>query len=321
MSTDEGKNKEKEFIENSDNNIYTPVPVESFEFPVGAMLLDLSQRYMRMIRWHWHDEVEFIIIHSGIAQLKLQNESILLSPGEGAFINQSQLHAIYSYGNEDCSLYTLKFHPAFLFGYGQANLSAKYLTPVLSSPALHCLALRKEDPAATAILTLVHNSINCCLDKPYGYELAVKSFLCSLWNFLLPFSQTAAATSSQTNTQASLDSIRIKQALTFIEAKHMEPLTLDEIAASIHVSKSECCRCFQRSLGLTPFEYLMKYRIFESTRKIMRGDEAAKSISTLAASVGFNSASYYNKLFKKYLNCTPSEYKKSLQNVSTSYLP
>ncbi len=292
---------------------YIPIPVDGFDFPVGAYHINLSQMYMRMIRWHWHDEVEFIMICSGHAMLKLPDESIILSPGEGVFINQNRIHSIRVCNNEDCSLYALKFHPSFLFGYGQTNMSTKYLTPILSSPSLHYIVLREEDRATFGILKLVKNTLSYYLDKQYGYELMVKSNLCNIWNQLLPFTRTKIDKASHASSQASIDGVRIKQALLYIEKKHMEPLTLDEIANSIHVSKSECCRCFQRSLGITPFEYLTKFRIFESTRKIMRGDEIAESISTLAASVGFNSTSYYNKLFKRYLNCTPNEYKKSLQ--------
>lgn len=33
-------------------------------------------------------------------------------------------------------------------------------------------------------------------------------------------------------------------------------------------------------------------------------------------SVGFNSISYFNKLFKRYLNCTPTEYRERVANSS-----
>lgn len=292
---------------------YTPIPVESFDFPVGAGFVDLSQQYMRLIHWHWHEEVEFILIRNGQARLKLSNESVVLSTGEGAFINQEQLHSVHTCGDEVCTLYSLKFHPAFLFGYGRTTMSAKYLTPVLSSPSLHYMIFRKGDAVTSRILDLIEQSFVCCNEQKFGYELQAKSYLCQLWYLMLPFS-TAADAARHAHPQTTLDSARIKQAILFIEKNHAEPLTLEEIADSIHVSKSECCRCFQRSMGLTPFEYLMKFRVFESTRKIMRGDEVAKSISTLAASVGFNSTSYYNKLFRKYLDCTPSEYKKRIGN-------
>lgn len=303
-------------------NPYTPVPVDGFEFPVAAAFIRLSQLSMHIIPWHWHEEVEFIMIHSGITRIKLPNETLLLSPGDGMFITQNLLHSIHPYEQEDCSLFTLKFHPVFLFGYGQTSMSAKYLTPVLSSPSLQYMVLKKENPTQARMLRLVGKTIDCCIAKNFGYELETKSYLCKLWNHLLSFVPLPSDATTFPSSQSAADSVRIKEALLFIEARYMEPLTLEEIASAIHVSKSECCRCFQRSLGITPFEYLMKYRIFESTRKIMQGDAAADSIADLAASVGFNSTSYYNKVFKRYLNCTPTEYKKSMRNASAPlYFP
>lgn len=35
------------------------------------------------------------------------------------------------------------------------------------------------------------------------------------------------------------------------------------------------------------------------------------SIADLAISVGFNNTSYFNKLFKKFLGCTPTYYRKN----------
>lgn len=301
-----------EELERSSHIQYTPVPVENFDFPVGAHLLDLAHLSMRYIRWHWHEEVEFMIVHSGEAILKLPDADISLSPGDGIFINQNRLHSIHSGGDTLCKLYSLKFNPAFLFGYGQTGFSAKYLVPILSSPSFHYLVLRKNDRALLEMLVQAKKIYNCCEKKAHGYELRAKGYLCLLWDRLLSFVGSESAQIPIVPPHMLTDSNRIKQAIHFIEESYMEPLTLEDIAASIHVSKSECCRCFKRALGLTPFEYLMKYRIFESTKRIINGDESAKSISTLAISVGFNSSSYYNKLFKKYLNCTPTEYIQSL---------
>ena len=46
--------------------------------------------------------------------------------------------------------------------------------------------------------------------------------------------------------------------------------------------------------------------------KSQRNDE---SISYLAGIVGFNSASYFNKLFKEYVGCTPTEYRNSNPSI------
>ena len=68
---------------------------------------------------------------------------------------------------------------------------------------------------------------------------------------------------------------------------------------------------------MTPFEYLMKYRIFEASKKLLENNTAGDSIADLALSVGFNNISYFNKLFKRYLDCTPTEYREQMAaNVS-----
>ena len=285
------------------------------DFPVGAFFVNLSKMHLPLVNWHWHEEVEFIIINNGQANIQFSDESLLLSPGEGIFVNQNSLHSIQGIGNEECSFYTLKFQPTFLFGYYQTYLASQYLSPVLSSPKLHYLFMKEEDKSTGELLNLVNDTLAYMLFKRFGYELKVKSLLCDIWFHLLQLTKSAERETNPLSQRAATDSTRIKQAMLYIEEHHMEQLTLDEIANSIHISKSECCRCFQRSLGLTPFEYLLKFRIFESTRKMIGDDKELVSIASLASSVGFNSVSYYNKLFKKYMNCTPTEYRKNLKNA------
>lgn len=306
-------NGQSNYNERPDMSLYLPTSSEDTSFPVSIRTINLSEHYMYMFPWHWHEEVEFTIVKAGQITLKLSNKSFLLNPGEGFFINQNRLHSFRAVAAEDCIVEAFKFHPSVVFGYGNASLSVKYLTPLLSSGLLHCLIFSQDDAETREIYEVVKEAFSLCEEKKYGYELLVKSALCRLWNLMLPYAETISNAVSHFSAQAVNDSARVKQAILFIEENHAEPLTLEEIADSIHLSKSECCRCFQRCLGITPFEYLMKFRIFESTRKINRGDEVAKSISALASSVGFNSASYYNKLFKKYVNCTPSEYKKNMR--------
>lgn len=305
-----------EAIPKQDQSSLVRTFVKNADFPVSGYFLDFANLYMNLIRWQWHEEVEFFIVESGEACLLLPDSKITLHAGDGAFINQNQLHSVHSTGETLCTIRVLKFHPSLLFGYGHTQLSVKYLTPILSSPSIRCLPLKPGTLESKQLLTLVEETISCCLENQFGSELKIKSLLCRLWYELLFLFRLESRNAAPIQAQSNTDSERTKHAILFIEEHHREPLTLEEIADSIHVSKSECCRCFQRALGLSPFEYLMKYRIFESTRKMMCGCAEAESISELAASVGFNSPSYYNKLFRKYVKCTPSEYKKALQNGS-----
>ena len=146
-------------------------------------------------------------------------------------------------------------------------------------------------------------------EKNSCFELISKASVLYIWQELFTLSNQESL--SPAKKTAAQDEQRVKQAILYIQEHYMESITLDDIAASILVSKSECCRCFKRALNITPFEYLMKYRILASTKKMH--NKTLDSISEIAGSVGFNNTSYYNKIFKKYMNCTPTEYRSSIK--------
>lgn len=297
--------------------LFIPARNENINFPVVTYFLDLSKMYMGAIRWHWHNEVEIIIINNGRANVLVDDARIEVHAGQAVMINQDVLHSIRPINDEKCTFYSIIFHPSFLFGYAQPYYSTKYLTPIISSASLKYILLDESVHWQESLIDHINNALAATLTRKFGYELVTKAELTLFWTGILEHSYIPADTTTAVS-EPSSDSIRVKEALLYIEKHHMEAITLEDIADSIHVSKSECCRCFKRTLRITPIEYVMKYRIFEATRKIKRNAPEAKSISDLAMSVGFNNASYFNKLFKKFLNCTPSQYKDFLKSQPVS---
>ncbi len=315
---DKTKNKNKDRQKSlQPDNLQLATDFGEVGYPVQVYYIELTDMSMRRIRWHWHAEIEVVIINHGEACFLSDDNQIRLTAGQGILINQNLMHSIQAADNEStCSLYSLKFHPSFLFGYGNTMMSGKYLTPILSSPAMKIIELFDQDPWHEKLMDTVNNIIAVNLTKKYGYELVTKSYLCQLWGLLLE--QIVPKNISQTRENTvSLDESRVKEAILYIEQHYNEHITLDDLAASIHISKSECCRCFKRTLQLTPFEYLMKYRIFCAANMLQRNDPDTHSMSSLALSVGFNNASYFNKVFKQYLHCTPSEYKRKIKTDPT----
>lgn len=287
-------------------------PSGSLEYPVCVYYVDLRQMYDSHVSWHWHEEIEFDIIEKGSARIIIGNENIELTEGNGIAINQNALHAVFPADDKPCTYYSIVFHPAYLFGYGRAFMSAKYLVPVLASPHKYKLLPSNEEDCLEILARLKH-IVSIHSSDAFGKELLTKSELCLIWVKLLSLVTPAIESAPDADPSVTLDEIRAKQAITFIQDHHMQPITLDDIASSIPISRSECCRCFKRALSISPFEYLMKYRIYEAAKKIYQRDPIADSISDLAASVGFNNASYFSKLFKKYLNFTPLSYKRMLR--------
>lgn len=301
--------------ENPDINFYTDRTIKGNEigYPVHVYYIELSKMYMQRIRWHWHPEVEVMIINHGEADLLTDDKKIRLKAGQGILINQNVMHSLQPVdAKADCSLYFTIFHPSFLFGYGNTVMSTKFLTPILSSPSFRVMLLDEQDQAAERLMDTINSVIAVNMTKKYGFELITKSYLCQFWVQLLEQVIPQNLTSRKQN-GLSLDETRVKDAILYIENHYSEHISLEDLANSVHISKSECCRCFKRALQFTPIEYLMKYRIFKAANMIQSHDPISHSISDLAFSVGFNNVSYFNKVFKQYMKCTPREYKKGIK--------
>lgn len=302
--------------ENPNSDFYADRTILGKEtgYPVHVYYIELSKLYMQRVRWHWHSEIEVMIINHGEADLITDDAKIHLKAGQGILINQNVMHALHPVdAKADCSLYSTIFHPSFLFGNETNQVSGKYLTPILSSFAFKTMLLDENNSDAEKLMDDINSVIAVNMTKKYGYELITKAYLCQFWVQLLELVIPQNSTESKSNS-LSLDESRVKEAIIYIEQHYAEHISLEALANSVHISKSECCRCFKRALQITPIEYLMKYRILKASYLIQTNDPASHSISGLAFSVGFNNVSYFNKVFKKYMKCTPREYKKGIKS-------
>ncbi len=283
------------------------------DYPIGVYYVEPSKMYMNYVRWHWHEELEINLVKSGTAEFTVGDEKILLNEGQGIFLNRNVLHAIRSVNGDDCILLSFIFNPNIMFHNDSSNLAQGYINGVVEDEDTRYLIMDRKDMWGRSALAYLSDIFDANFSQEFGYELATKSYLCQLWLHLLKKCNHVTlpvAHKQRKTTSLSPDEIRIKDAIHYIQTHYAEAITLDDIADSIHVSKSECCRCFKRAVKLTPFEYLMRYRILQAADKILQHDRSTASISELAISVGFNNTSYFNKLFKKYFNCTPTEYRK-----------
>ncbi len=302
------------------NNLQTLRAFPDPTFPFLITRLQMSQIAIPYIPWHWHDDLEFIWVETGTLIVGTTDKSIYIHANEGLFLNTKVLHTMQTYGGKDCVFYSVRFLTRLLFPQSNSTTATQYLHPILFSKKLKHIHLTKTESSFAQILQLIqeiiqtyHESSDCC-------ELFILSKLYDIWRYLSIYAEATAASPALTKPVVT-DYTRVAEAIHYIADHYAEPITLEDIATAIHISKSECCRCFKRTINVSPVEFLIQYRIMESIRKIQIMDTESNSISELAISVGFNSASYFNKQFKRYINCTPLEYKKKLLSGSDAIEP
>ncbi len=288
------------------------------DYPFALYYVDSRDLQLELVHWHWHEELEYIVVLVGKARFYAGENSVVLESGQGLFINKNVLHRVKPFEDHHCIYYSVVFHTSYVFGYRASSLTENYLNPVLNHPTFRYHVLTQQNTHMVPFFDKLKEIIDVNEAQEFGYELMTKSLLCQAWLLLLKGLQNIPAEDSGSgNVQALQDEERIKSALTFIATHYSESLTLQDIADSIHISKSECCRSFKRCLKISPFEYLIKYRVYSAAIMIIHSGHTI-SISEVAETTGFNSSSYFNKMFKKYTGLTPSAFRKQTQKNSSS---
>lgn len=90
-----------------------------------------------------------------------------------------------------------------------------------------------------------------------------------------------------------------------IDHRYAEELSLDELARSVAVSPFYLCRLFKEELGCSFTEYLTGVRL-ERARSLLALNLPVKECSYR---VGYQDPNYFSRIFRKFYNMTPSEYR------------
>ena len=271
---------------------------------------------------HWHEDLQFIYVLSGSIEVKTLDNTVSVQAGEGIFINKNVVHFVRRTG--ECHYNSFIFPAQFLeFSAGQActvHSPAKLFVDVVVEneqfSLFHFTSGEEWQEKALSLLCRLSELIRCYSSGDTGKERSVcesdgtdrRGFyvyevlvlLAALWltmrkNILLPPKQ-----------QESTVSMRMQKFLRCIEQHYPEDLTLEDIAESASVSKSECLRCFNLTLQTTPYKYLMEYRLSKAAELLKKTDQP---VSDISACVGFHQVSHFGKCFKEKTGYSPREYR------------
>jgi signal transduction histidine kinase/DNA-binding LacI/PurR family transcriptional regulator/AraC-like DNA-binding protein/CheY-like chemotaxis protein len=99
----------------------------------------------------------------------------------------------------------------------------------------------------------------------------------------------------------------VKRTIAYFHQHYDHTLTRQEIAEAVGVNKDYLGQIFRQELGLSPWEYLNRYRIVHA-KALLRNTK--KSITAVAFQVGFNDPSYFGRVFHKQVGLSPRLYRK-----------
>ena len=270
------------------------------QFPIAFFDDDLTRI---SVSYHWHDELEFVIITEGCVQARIAGKVFDLSAGDGYFSNSGVLHAEIlktPAGHQ----HAMVFSPGIVAG--KPDLAWKtYVEPILGNRALPFIRLSSSVPWQKEVLRLADSAWNSGAYEKKDYPLHVRHCIGQAFSLLIDHTAELETDSHYTE-KMRLYELRIKKALAYIEQNYDSAVTIEDIAASANLGVSSCLRLFHSVLGTTPIRYLVKHRLQKAAEELKRGEE--KTISEIAYACGFSDASYFNRCFRREFGKTPSEY-------------
>lgn len=262
--------------------------------------------------WHWHEELECAFATEGSCTFLIGAQRCTLQTGEGIFIAPGVVHAVADplfdptmTKPSDCRLHSMCFHPRLVGGSPESTIWQKYVQPLTDDPTVPYQHLCPDVPWQQQTLDAIENAWQACVTDAPGYELQVRNELSRLIWLLISNRETVKTRPSEKTVR---DAERIKRMLNYIHTHYGEDLDTADIAQSTNISVSECLRCFHNTIHTTPIQYLKQYRIQRAARLLATTE---LKIVDIGLQCGFQEMSYFAKIFRQIMGCTPREYRRN----------
>ena len=245
---------------------------------------------------HWHLPGEIIAPLVSSYEVTVSGQHLILQPGDVLIIGSSELHSIKAPPegvryilNVDFSL----FDPIPDLIFLVSVLQPYYLLSAASDPQL-----------TSQLLSLLQN-----IEEEYASSSAYRDGeICSLLIHFFVLVGRHAATGETLHSLSPPKEYadRFVYICNYINSHCTENLSLEQLAEQAGFSKYYFSRLFREVTGTTCHNYVIRRRILYAQNLLA---DSSVPITEVSMRTGFNSLTTFNRIFKKHLGCTPSEYR------------
>ena len=284
----------------TDESFRETSPHGNLQYPFAFYLEDIWDFDFHRMDWHWHPELEFLVVQEGTIHCSVGIRQFDLEQRYGLFINRSILHRFEA--DNHAIIPNIVFSPVYLAAE-QTGIYQDFIHPLVNA----AIPFQIFSPEVSWQKNILDNldSVFELQKQPSSSRLLTISLLFHLWNTLFEHLQDISGTSVRRTDMAQT---KLQLMMQYIQDHFREPLSLDEIAASASVSKSRALQIFQDHIQVSPIAYLISYRLQHAAFLL---SETEKPISSIAEETGFSDSGYFCRTWKKHYGMTPKEYRDS----------
>ncbi len=249
---------------------------------------------------HWHPDFEIATAKRAALDFQVGQQHIILEPGDSIFINGNVLHGIKQLSEGVPEPMPNIVFSGNIIAPEASAIYQKYIEPIIRCDSLTYILFKKGNLEVDAVNKSIENIYNALANRPQCYEMVVQRNLNCIFEYInnnFPKLSKSESTRIQINSQ-----IRIQKMLSYIYEHYNETVTLEDIANSANISRSEAGRCFKTYMNRSPIDVLIQYRLQIARRML---EDKTLTLQEVSFACGFNSVNYFSRQFKKFYGVPP----------------
>lgn len=249
---------------------------------------------------HWHDAQEIIIPLEEDYTVIVQDIPFHLKPGDILLVPPGSLHSLEAPPSGSRFIFLLELTIL-------CQLTDFFRTQSFLSRPVHITSDTCPEIYGQEIGLIMQLASHYWNDSP-ARQLRIYSCLMEFYACYTEFCVHKNNTVSNTpgNLPAGDGSRKIPVLLTWLQQHYAENISLEDAASRVGLSKFYFSRVFKQHTGQTFYDYLSFLRI-RSAETLLK--DTSTPISEIAAACGYSALSSFNRSFRRFQKCTPSEYR------------
>lgn len=268
----------------------------------------LSIRIFRTLRdeggftnWHYHKQLELLLIMEGQLEVYLEEDSYQLDPGEVIIIGDSELHRDRS--SKVLDYIVLQFDLEQFFDHSSIPYM-RYFSETHTPLSKANYIFRENEEIKKQTAACIEGILEEVKRKDTGYELAVSILIKQILLLLL-----RGDTRKMLVEQDNFEKIRLKPVLDYVENHLNDRIQVEEVCKIANMSYYYFVKYFKKTIGLSFTEYVNYRKVKWAERILLTKD---LSISEVGEKIGMPNMAHFYKMFKKYNDCSPKQFQRKM---------
>ncbi|WP_294272606.1 AraC family transcriptional regulator [uncultured Chryseobacterium sp.] len=270
---------------------------ELIDFEEGKSFKLFSPSLKNCFYWHYHPETELVYVEASHGIRHVGKDISKFTDHDLLLIGSNVPHLNFDYGIQtECRQLVLQMQEEFtrnLTSMAEFNAVKELLDR-------SCLGLSFFGATKKTVVEKLR-----IMESQDSFE-AVMSLI-EILQILAHSKEVKVLNQEDTRVQWFMnDKIRMGTIYHYIDEHYDKKPDVNEIARIVGLSTPAFCRYFKKQTDMTFTGFVNNYRINQAKISLLKGN----SVTEACFQAGFESLSYFNKLFKQHMEQTPSEFRK-----------